>query len=64
VPVQFFGSELGVWQQFSPIANTKYNSASEDQSSGQVYTTHELATTIQSFLQADTRHKPTAIVQF
>ena len=44
-----------LWQQFSPIANTKYDSAAADQSSRQADTRHEPAATVQSFQQADTR---------
>ena len=58
------GEELDLLSlQFSPMANTKYNSAAADQPSRQADTTHELETTVQSFLQADTRHEPAAVVQ-
>ena len=44
------------WQHFSPIANTKYDSAAAD-------TRHEPATTVQSFQQPDSRHEPATVVQ-
>ena len=44
-------------QQFSPIANTKYNSAVVDQSYRQADATHELAASIQSSPPADTGHE-------
>jgi hypothetical protein len=53
---EFFGGELNLLgQQFSLLANTKYDSAAADQSSRQADTTHEPAATVQSFQQADTR---------
>ena len=55
--------ELDLGQQFSPVANTKYNSAAADQSSRQTDTKHELADTVKSFQQADTRHEPAAEAQ-
>ena len=42
-------------QQFSPIANIKYDSAAADQSSRRADTRREPTATIQSFQQADTR---------
>ena len=45
---KFFGGELDLWQQFSPIANTKYKSAAADQSSRQADITHKPATSMQS----------------
>ena len=50
-------------QQFSPIANTKYDSAAADQSSRQADSTHELAATDQFSPQADTRHEPAVVAQ-
>ena len=44
-----------LWQQFSPVANTKYDSGGADQSSKQADTRHEPAAIVQSFQQADTR---------
>ena len=49
--------------QFSPVANTKYDSVAEDQSSGEADTKQELTATDQSFKQADTTQEPTAIDQ-
>ena len=64
----FSNSSLGaklnlLWQQFSPVANTKSESAAADQSSRQADSTHELAGKDQYFWQADTRHKPAVVVQ-
>jgi hypothetical protein len=47
--------ELDLGQQFSPVANTKYNSAAADQSSRQTDPRHKPAATVQAFQQADTR---------
>ena len=59
------GDELGLLgQQFSPIANTKYDSAAADQSSRQADTRHKPAATVQSFQRAGTRHKPASVAQF
>ena len=49
-------------QQFSSVANTKYYPAAAYLSSRHVLT-HELAPIVQSFQQADIRHKLEAIVQ-
>jgi hypothetical protein len=38
-----------LWQQFSLIANIKYDSAAADQSSRQADTRHDPAATVQSF---------------
>jgi hypothetical protein len=45
-------------QQFSLVANTKYNSAAADQFSRQADNRREPAATVQSFQKADSRHKP------
>ena len=52
-----------LWQQFSPIANTKYNSAASFQSSSQADTTHKPSAIVLSFKQTDTRHEPAAVGQ-
>jgi hypothetical protein len=43
------GAKLDLWQQFSPVANTKYDSGAADQSSRQTDTTQEPATVVQSW---------------
>ena len=53
------GGALGLLsQQFSPVANTKWDSAAADPSSRQADNSHKPAATVQSFQQADTRHEP------
>jgi len=39
--VIFFGGEFDLWHQFSPAANTKYDSAAADPSARQADTRHE-----------------------